>query len=129
MNTNNQSGRFFCILIGVWLLAKTVFNALLNGINIGDVPQDARELIIAVVVCVFLFLGIKYSNYIIAGVLALIVLWYVVGNIQGLFGDTPVRSLIYLLEGAVDIGCAVVLCTVQNVKEHFTNSFSDITGN
>ena len=129
MNTNNSSGRTFCILIGIWLLFKTVLNTFINGIHISDLPQDARELIIAIAVCVFLFLGIKYSNYIIAGVLAFIVIYYLPGNIDGLGNsDSLVRSLIYILEGGVDIVCALVLCLASNVKEHFTNKFSDISG-
>ena len=129
MQTNNESGRVFCIIIGLWVLFKTVFNMFINGIHIGDIPQDAKQLILAIAICVFLFLGIKISNYIIAGVLVFVMIYYLPGNIKGLFGDTPLASLVYILEGVVDVGCALALCLVQNIKEHFTNSFSDITGN
>ena len=129
MKTNNESGRVFCIIIGLWVLFKTVFNMFINGIHIGDIPQDAKQLILAIAICVFLFLGIKISNYIIAGVLVFVMIYYLPGNIKGLFGDTPLASLVYILEGVVDVGCALALCLVQNIKEHFTNSFSDITGN
>ena len=130
MNTNNESGRTFCIIIGVWVLFKTILNMFINGINLGDLPQDAKEMILAIAICVFLFLGIKISNYIIAGVLAFVMIYYLPGNIKGL-GDSEsfVRSLIYILEGIADIGCALALCLMQNVKEHFSNSFSDITNN
>ena len=129
MNTNNESGRTVCVIIGVWLLFKTILNAFINGINISDLPGDAKELIIAIAICVFMFLGIKYSNYIIAGVLALIVLWYLPGNISGLGNsDSFIRSLIYIVEGGVDVLCALLLCLGSNIREHFTKSFSDITG-
>ena len=128
MKTNNESGRVFCIIIGVWLLLKSVLNIVINVVNGGGLAQDMSGLIISIVICVFLLLGIKYSNYVIAVYIALIVLIHLFDNLSGLFHGELVR-LIYLLEGAADIGSAAALCMSGSIKEHFTNSFSDITGN
>lgn len=122
MKTNNSTGRNVSLAIGFWLIIKFVVNTLIGGIDISG-------LIIAIIGIVLLYVGIKYTNYVIAVALVLVVLVNLIGNIQGLFhADSIIRSLIYLLEAVVDIVCALALCASQNVKEHFTNSISDITG-
>ena len=119
MNSNNLTGRSIALMIGAWFVIKTIVNIFIGG------GLDFVSLLFGILALVLGFLGIKYTNYAIAAIAALIVLVHLFGNIKGLFNlDSMVRSLIYLAEGAVDIICAAVLCIVPSVKEHFTNGFS-----
>ena len=123
MNTNNPSGRSVALLIGGWFVVKAIVNIFVGG------GIDFIALLFALLALVLGFLGIKYTNYAVAGIAVLIVAVNILGNIKGLFGlDTMIRSLIYLAEGFVDVICALVLCAAPSVKEHFTNDISDLTG-
>ena len=118
MNTNNPSGRSIALLIGAWFVVKTIVNIFISG------GLDFVSLLFGALALVLGYLGIKYTNYAIAGVAALIVLVHLFTNIKGLFNiDTMMSSFIYLAEAAVDIICALVLCVAPSVKEHFSNGF------
>lgn len=123
MNTNNPSGRNIAIIIGVWFIVKEVLNIFIGG------GINFVYLLFAVAAVVLCFLGIKYTNYAVAAIAAVIVLVNIGGNIKGLFDITSMfRSMIYLVEGLVDIACAAALCIAPSVKEHFSNDISNITG-
>ncbi len=118
MNSNNLTGRSIALMIGAWFVIKSIVNIFIGGF-------DFVSLLFGVLALVLGYLGIKYTNYAVAGIAALIVLVHLFGNIKGLFNiDSMISSLIYLAEGAVDIICAAALCIVPSVKEHFTNGFS-----
>ncbi len=115
---NNSSGKGRALLIGAWFIVKWILNLIIGG------GFDVVGLLIAAVMLVLCFLGIKYTNYVIAGIAVIVVLVNIVPNITGLFSAQIIKHLIYLVEGAVDILCASVLCISPSVKEHFTNGFS-----
>ena len=100
-----------CVGIAIYLIAKCVLNTILSG------GLDISGLVIAVLLGCALWLGIKYTNYAVAGILALVALKYLPGNISNISSNW-----IYLLEGAIDIGCAALLCLQSDIKEHFTNT-------
>jgi hypothetical protein len=115
LKTNNQQGRTAALVVGVYFIAKSVLNLILGGGFI--------DVILAVVEAVLLFTGLMYLNYVVAAVVALIVLRYLKNNLSA-----PKDNLIYIIEGAVDIICAVFLCLGKNIREHFTNSWSEFFG-
>ena len=128
MKTNNSSGRAFAVMVGVWLIIKVVINMLINGLSIGDLPGDIGQLIIAGAEAVLLYLGLKYTNYVIAAIMALTVVIHVPGNISMMFSvDTLLQAVIYLAEGAADIILAVVICITPSIREHFTNTPADLS--
>lgn len=114
---NNSSGKTVSLIIGAWFIVKWVLNLILGGF-------DIVGLLIAAVIFVLCFLGIKYTNYVIAGIAVIVVLVNLIPNIRGILSTEIIRHLIYLAEGAVDIICAAILCLSVSVKEHFSNGFS-----
>ncbi len=114
MKTNNEAGRNISICIGAYLIVKFILNLILGGFNIGD-------LIIAVLICAVMLFGLKYTNYAAAAVLALIAIYHLPGNISNIGSNW-----IYLIEGIIDIVCAVLLCVHRDVRGHFTNEWNEI---
>ena len=111
MKTNHEKGRMFCIIIGAYLIAKTVLNMVIGGgFNLSD-------LLIALGLTCAMLSGIKFLNYAVAAVLAVIAIIHLPANISNIGSNW-----IYLIEGILDIGCAVLLCVQNDIKEHFTNS-------
>lgn len=115
MKTNNQQGRAAALAVGIYFIAKSVLNLILGGGFI--------DIIIAAVEAVLLFTGLMFINYIIAAVTVLIVLKHLKNNLSA-----PSENLIYLIEAAIDIICAVFLCLGKNIREHFTNKWSAYFG-
>ena len=113
MTTNNEQGRGYALIVGIYCIVKSVLNMILGG-GFGDI-------IVAVVIAAVLFTGLQYMNYVTAAYLGFIALIHLPGNIAHI-GD----NWIYLLEGLIDIGCAVLLCMESNVKEHFTYKWDEI---
>ncbi len=114
MKTNNAQGRLICIAVSGFMLAKCILNSVISG------GFDAGEFGKALLCGIFLFTGLEYVNYVVAGLLAFVALTHFPANI------IHIRSnFIYLLEGVLDIGCAVILCILPQVKEHFTNKWSE----
>lgn len=129
MKTNNSTGRSIAIAVGIWIIIKTVLNMLIDGVSLSQLGGDFINIIIAAVEVILLFLGIKYTNYAIAALLAIVAVIHLPGNIQGLFSfSSMLTSFIYIGEALVDMACAVVICLSTAVKEHFTNDISDISG-
>ncbi|MBQ6181417.1 MAG: hypothetical protein IJK31_06990 [Ruminococcus sp.] len=113
MSTNNENGRKICIGIGVYLIAKCVLNMIIGG------GLDISGLLIAAGLSCVLWLGIQYTNYAVAGILALIALVHLPANISNISSNW-----IYLIEGIIDIGFAALLCIHSDIKEHFTNTLN-----
>ena len=122
MKTNNSTGRNVSIALGVWLIIKVVINSLIGG------GLDISGLIIAIIGTVLLYVGIKYTNYVIAAALALVVIVNLPNNIGMIFSSDIFKGLIYILEGAVDLVGAILICASANVREHFSNTISDLSG-
>lgn len=110
MNTNNQTGRNISLIVGVYFILKSALNLILGG--------GVLDIVIAVVEAAALYTGLMYLNYVVAAVVAIVVVVHLPNNISHISDNW-----IYLLEGVIDIICAVVLCTVPSVKEHFTNKW------
>lgn len=116
MRTNNAQGRTICIAIGAYMIFKCILNAVLGG------GFDFTAWLIAVAGAFFMFTGLEYVNYAVAGLLAAVAVIHFPGNI------IHIRSnFIYLTEGVIDLGCAVVLCILPQIKEHFTNKWSEFS--
>ena len=127
MKTNNESGKSVSIFVGIWFLLKTVLNMIIDGLDIAQLPSDIGNLVTAAVVMALMVLGIKYTNYVVAVIMAIVVAINLIGNLSMLFDmHTIIKGLIYLAEGAIDVILAIVLCLSGNVKEHFSNSLSDL---
>ncbi len=109
MNTNNSRGRSLACGIGAYAIGKAILNGIIGAFSLKDI-------LIGAAMALFLFLGFKFTNYIIAAILAVIALMHLPDNISNLGSNW-----IYLLEGIIDIGCAVMLCTNADIKQHFTN--------
>ncbi len=129
MKTNNSTGRSIAVVVGIWIIIKTLLNMLIDGLSLSQLGGDFINIIIAVVEVVLLFLGIKYTNYVIAALLAIVAVIHFPGNVKGIFHiESMLSSFIYIAEALVDVVCAVVICLSSAVKEHFTNDISDISG-
>lgn len=115
MKTNNEQGRTIALIIGIYFIAKSVLNLILGG--------GVMDIIISAVEAVALYTGLMYLNYVVAVIVAIVVLKNLIPNIQNLGSNW-----IYLIEGVIDAVCAVLICVSGNVKEHFTNKWSDIFG-
>jgi len=99
--------------VGIYIIAKAVINMIIGH------WFSLSSLIIAVVLAVALYSGVKYLNYAVAVVLAVTVAKNLPYNITHL----P-STVIYLAEGIADVVCAVLLCLNTEVKKHFTNGIS-----
>ena len=113
MSTNNENGRKICIGIGAYLIVKCILNMVIGG------GLDIGGLRLAAGLAAVMWAGIQYTNYAVAGILALIALIHLPANISNISSNW-----IYLIEGLIDIGCAVLLCTFSDIKEHFTNTIN-----
>lgn len=110
MNTNNQQGRTISLVVGAYLIIKSVINLILGG-GVMDIVISAAEAAV-------LYTGLMYLNYVVAALVAVVALIHLPANLSNIS-----NNLIYLLEGVADIICAVILCVVPSVKEHFTNKW------
>ena len=113
MQTNDPKGRALCIIIGVYLIAKAVLNIVIGG------GFSFSDMFIAVGIAVMIFTGLKYLNYLAAAVLAVIALIYLPQNISNIGSNW-----LYLIEGILDIGFAVLLCVQKNIRQHFTKTIT-----
>lgn len=115
MKTNNEQGRTVALIVGIYFIAKSVLNLILGG--------GVMDIIISAVEAVALYSGLMYLNYVVAAIAVIVVLKNLIPNIQNLGSNW-----IYLLEGIVDVVCALILCFAENVKAHFTNKWSEFFG-
>lgn len=116
MKTNSEKGRKFVVIIGVYLIAKTVLNMIIGG------GFSILDLISPVILFLAMFSGLEYLNYAVAVIIAVPVLKNMLYNITHL----P-SSLIYLIEAFADVGAILLLVIQNDVKAHFTNKWSEIS--
>ena len=121
MKTNNAQGRTVCIAITAYMIAKAFINLFIGGFSFGGLVGTLFTVAIAVVIGVLMFSGLQYVNYGVAVYLALGFMTHLPGNIMHIGSNW-----FYLLEGFVDVGCAVILLILPMVKEHFTNKWSEV---
>lgn len=116
MKTNNQTGRNYVIIIGVYMLAKAVLNMIIGGgFNLGDV-------IFALIATAAMYSGLQYLNIVVAVLMGLSVVTNMFYNLTHL----P-STLIYVIEAVVDTGAVVLLIVQKDIKEHFTNKYSEFS--
>lgn len=116
MKTSNVQGRNIAVVIGVYLIIKSVLNMMIGG------GLSISSLLIAVGGALALFSGMQFVNFVVAGILAFVAVVHLPANISNLGSNW-----IYLIEGVIDIVCAVLLVTIGDVKEHFTNEWTEIS--
>ena len=112
MNIKNQKGFSISIAMAAYVVVKAVLNMILGGFSLSS-------LLLALGMACLFFVWIKNVNYITAGILVLVVLMHLPANL-GNIGS----NWIYLLEGAVDVVCAVMLVTNSDVKENYSGSIN-----
>lgn len=116
MKTDNIQGRNIAVAIGVYLIIKSVLNmAIGGGLSIGSLLR-------AVGGAVILFSGMQYVNIAVAGILFIVAVVHLPSNISN-FGS----NWIYLIEGIIDVACAVLLVTRDDIKAHFTNKWTELS--
>lgn len=116
MKTNNESGRKLACIIGVYLILKAFVNIAISGsFSIGD-------LALAIVEAIALYTGLVYINYAVAALCLLVVAQHLKTNLSDISSH-----IIYLVEAAIDVACAVLLIINKDVKQHFSNKWSDIS--
>ena len=105
-----QQGKNLVTGICIYLIAKSILNLVLGGFAMGNFVS----LLIQAGLAGMLFFGVRYGNYIAGAVLALVAVRYLPGNLGGLPG-----SLLYLLEGGLDLFAAALLFFSQDIKAYF----------
>ncbi|MDE5835369.1 MAG: hypothetical protein K2H26_07615, partial [Ruminococcus sp.] len=105
MKTNSPQGRTIATAIGVYLIIKSILNMVIGG------RLSISSLLIAVGGALALFSGMQFVNIIVAGILFIVAVIHLPANISH-FGS----NWIYLLEGIIDIVCAVLLVTRNDIK-------------
>lgn len=108
--TNNERGRAYALIIGIYFVVKAILNMILGG--------STTDIVCATFETIVLFIGFQYINYVIAGITAITFLYYLKGNLSA-----PLDNIIYLIEGGIDVLCVIILVCNANVKEHFTNKW------
>lgn len=116
MKTNNEKGRNYVIIVGIYLLVKTVINMFLGG------GFDFGGIIFAVVAAAAMFSGLQYLNIAVAALIA----FTVVRNMPYNLTHLP-STAIYLVEAVIDAGAVVLLLVQNDVKEHFTNKWNELS--
>lgn len=121
MKTNNAQGRTVCVAITAYMVAKSILNLFLQGFSFGGLFGTFFSIVFALILGALMYSGLEYVNYGVAGYLAF---GFVTHLPENLFHITS--NWFYLLEGFVDVGCAVLLIIYPAVKEHFTNKWSEV---
>lgn len=116
MKTNNPQGRNVATAIGVYLIIKSVLNMVIGG------GLSISSLLIAVGGALALFSGMQFVNFVVAGILFIVAVVHLPANISN-FGS----NWIYLIEGIIDIVCAVLLVTRDDIKAHFTTKWTELS--
>ena len=122
MKTNNAQGRTICIGITAYMVAKAFINLFIGGFSFSGLVSTLFTVAFAVVIGVLMFTGLQYVNFGVAGYLALGFMTHLPNNIMHIGSNW-----FYLLEGFVDVGCAVILLILPVVREHFTNKWSELS--
>lgn len=118
MKTNNEHGRRLALSIGIYFIAKAVINMIIGGgFNFGDMLFGLAA------VC-FLYSGLQFVNIAVAIFTGLVVIKHLGNNISNLGNDW--RYIIYLAEAVIDVICCALLLTKSEIKQHFTNKWTEI---
>ncbi|MBQ8928426.1 MAG: hypothetical protein IJ055_09180 [Oscillospiraceae bacterium] len=104
-----ERGRVLCFLIAAYLLAKSILNLIIGGFA----AANWISVLLAAGFAAVLILGIRYTNYIVAALTALIALRYFPGNLRGLPG-----TWLYLTEGIIDFAAAGLLIFSKDILAH-----------
>ena len=105
-----EQGKKIVMGISIYLILKQVLNVILG--------TGVSTMLLPVLISVFMYLNLwQYTNYVVAGIIALIAFRYLPDNLR----NFP-SSWLYLLEGIVDFGTAVILIISQDVKAYFNKS-------
>jgi len=106
----SEQGKKIAMGIGIYLVVKQLLNVMLGA--------DVFTLVLPVAISVCMALHFwKYTNYAVAGITALIALYYLPAN----FGGLP-STWLYLTEGILDIGVSAVLILSDDVKAYFNQT-------
>lgn len=108
MNADAGNGKKFAVIIGIYLVVKSVLNGIIGSFVLSEV-------LFAIAILAFLVSGIKFVNYIVAVVMVVIVAKNFGYNISDIGANW-----IYLAEAALDVGAAVLLVFNSDVKEFFS---------
>ena len=108
-----QRGKVLCWCFAAYFLAKSILNLILGGFA----PANWFSLLLAAAFAAVLVLGVRYTNYIVAGLAALVALRYFPGNIRGLPG-----TWLYLTEGIIDFAVAGLLIFSKDVVSYMQRS-------
>lgn len=117
MKTNNFNGRNFALIIGAYLIVKAILNMIIGSDPIGN-------LVYSIIEAIALYTGLQYINYIVAGITLIVVLTNLKNNLSDISANW-----IYLIEAAIDVFCAGLLIAQKDIKEHFTNKWTEIGKN
>lgn len=136
MKTNNEKGRSLIILLSGGLLAKEVIGlvvGILSGIFYGGIGGAIGGfigmLILDAILIAAMYSGLKYVNYGVCGIFGILALYYLLGiiNIFKWITFIGVISLLLNLVWAAGLILGILLLVMNNdVKEHFTNEWSEI---
>lgn len=97
------------------MAAYVIVKALVNMVFTGSFSISGLFMAMGYA-CLF-FIWIKKFNYVIAAILVIVVLRYLPDNLANIGTNWK-----YLLEAAIDIVCAVLLCVNKDIKENFSGT-------
>ena len=120
MKTNNQQGRRFVLAIAAYFVIKLILNGILfKTTTPGSFIFDA-------IILASLYTGMDKLNYVGAVFIGLMMLsgFKYIGN--KMYDASTLRTVFYIIETILDIGCVAALVLQKDIKEHFTNKWSQI---
>lgn len=118
MKTNNEQGRNLAMAIGIYFIAKAIINMLIGG------GFSLSDMLLGIAATCFLYTGLQFVNIAVVILTGLVVIKHLGNNISNLGNDW--RYIVYLAEAAVDVFCCVLLLTKSEIKQHFTNKWTEI---
>ena len=114
MKTNNANGKMYTIFTGAYIIVKSIINMIIGDDSVGNLIYSIFE-------ALALLTGLMYINYVVAVIFCLVVLVNLKNNISNFSSNW-----FYLIEGVIDLGCAALLVIQKDIKEYFSNRWSDI---
>lgn len=106
MTGNSDKGKKTALAIGVYVIVKAVINGLIGGFSLADIA-------VAFAMCGVLVAGVKFCNYVVAAILAFVVLKNLGHNLSDISAN-----FIYLTEAAADIVSAAILVFSKDIKSY-----------